>query len=158
MSPSPDALADSLAEQGLRWLAITWVNHAGAPLVKVVPLAQLAGAVRTGVGFSPVADAFGADGGIHPAHRLAVPDGDLRLKADVASLAPLDPALGWAWAPGERWQRSGAAYEADQRHFCRRQQDRLQADGLALRAGFELEWLLAEAEPGGAPRPAVLGY
>ena len=157
MSPSPDALADSLAEQGLRWLAITWVNHAGAPLVKVVPLAQLAGAVRTGVGFSPVADAFGADGGIHPAHRLAVPDGDLRLKADVASLAPLDPALGWAWAPGERWQRSGAAYEADQRHFCRRQLDRLQADGLALRAGFELEWLLAEAEPGGAPRPAVPG-
>ncbi len=157
MTSSPDALAASLAECGLRWLAITWVNHAGAPQVKVVPVAQLAGAVRTGVGFSPVADAFGADGGIDPAHRLAVPDGDLRLKADADALAPLDPGLGWAWAPGERWQRSGAAYGADQRHFCRRQQQRLEAEGIALQAGFELEWLVAEAEPGSAPRPAVPG-
>ena len=52
MSTPPDALVASLAEQGLRWLAITWVNHAGVPLVKVVPLVALAGAVRTGVGFS----------------------------------------------------------------------------------------------------------
>lgn len=157
MTLSPDALAAALAERGLRWLAITWVNHAGAPLVKVVPLAALGEAVRTGVGFSPVADAFGADGGIDPAHRLAVPDGDLRLKADADALAPLDPALGWAWAPGERWQRSGSAYDADQRHFCRLQQQRLEGDGVALQAGFELEWLVAEAEPGSAPRPVVPG-
>ncbi|QPN65097.1 glutamine synthetase [Synechococcus sp. CBW1004] len=155
MTSPHDALAASLAERGLRWLAVTWVNHAGAPLVKAVPVAQLAETVRTGVGFSPVADAFGADGGIDPAHRLAVPDGDLRLRADAAALAPLDPALGWAWAPGERWQRNGAAYGADQRHFCRRQQERLEAQGITLQAGFELEWLVAE--PGTAPGPAVPG-
>ncbi len=157
MPPPPDALATALAERGLRWLAITWVNHVGAPLVKVIPLAQLAGAVRIGVGFSPVADAFGSDGSIDPAHRLAVPDGDLRLKADAAALAPLEPTLGWAWAPGERWQRSVGPYPGDQRHFCRRQQERLEADDVALQAGFELEWLVAEAEPGSAPRPAVPG-
>ena len=157
MTLSPAALASSLADQGLRWLAITWVNHAGAPLVKVVPLAHLEAAVRTGVGFSPVADAFGADGSIDPAHRLAVPDGDLRLKADPAALAPLAPARGWAWAPGERWQRNGEPYAADQRHFCRRQQQELEAAGLTLQAGFELEWLVAEAEPGAAPRPAMPG-
>lgn len=157
MTPPPDALATALAERGLRWLAITWVNHAGAPLVKVVPLSSLGPALHPGVGFSPVADAFGADGSIDPAHRLAVPDGDLRLRADAAALAPLDPTLGWAWAPGERWQRNGAAYAADQRHFCRRQQERLEAEGVALQAGFELEWLVAESEPGSAPRPAVPG-
>ena len=157
MTSPHDALAGSLAERGLRWLAITWVNHAGAPLVKAVPVAQLAGAVRTGVGFSPVSDAFAADGGIDPAHRLAVPDGDLRLRADAAALAPLDPGLGWAWAPGERWQRDGAAYAADQRHFCRRQQERVEAQGVTLQAGFELEWLVAEPEPGSTPKPAVPG-
>jgi glutamine synthetase len=157
MPAPPDALAASLAERGLRWLAITWVNHAGAPLVKVVPTAGLAAAIRSGVGFSPVADAFRADGGIDPGHRLAVPDGDLRLKADGDALAPLEPASGWAWAPGERWQRDGQAYAADQRHFCRRQQERLAAEGLELQAGFELEWLVAEAASGGAPRPVLLG-
>jgi len=157
MTSPHDALAASLAKRGLRWLAITWVNHAGAPLVKVVPVAQLTEAVRTGVGFSPVADAFGADGGIDPAHRLAVPDGDLRLRADAAALSPLDPALAWAWAPGERWQRDGGAYPTDQRHFCHRQQERLEAQGVTLQTGFELEWLVAEAEPGSIPRPAVPG-
>ena len=96
LSPAVAALAD----QGIRWVAITWVNHAGAPLVKVVPLAAFDGAVAVGVGFSPVSDAFRADGAIDPAHRLARPDGDLRLRADAAALARLEPGSGWAWAPG----------------------------------------------------------
>jgi len=125
--------------------------------VKVVPLAHLQQAVQMGVGFSPVADAFGGDGSIDPAHGLAVPDGDLRLKADLAALAPLDPALGWAWAPGERWQRNGEPYAVDQRLFCRHQQEELEAQGLTLQAGFELEWLVAETGPGALPRPAVPG-
>ncbi|MFO7630264.1 MAG: glutamine synthetase [Prochlorococcaceae cyanobacterium] len=150
-------LAKSLAEQGIRRLAITWVNHAGAPLVKVVPLTAFAGAVERGVGFSPVSDAFRADGQIDAAHRLAVPDGDLRLRADPAALAPLEPATGWAWAPGERWQRQGMPYANDQRSFCRRQQECLQEANLSLQAGFELEWLLASAEPDGTAKPVLAG-
>ena len=94
LSPQLAALAD----QGIRWVAITWVNHAGAPLVKVVPLAAFDAAAAVGVGFSPVSDAFRADGAIDPAHRLAKPDGDLRLRADAAALALLEPSSGWAWA------------------------------------------------------------
>lgn len=41
-------------------VAITWVNHCGAALVKVVP-------------FSPVADAFCADGSVDASHSLARP-------------------------------------------------------------------------------------
>lgn len=148
---------DALAAEGIRWVAITWVNHTGAPLVKVVPLAAFDAAVATGVGFSPVADAFGAAGAIDPQHRLARPDGDLRLRADASALARLEPASGWAWAPGERFERTGEAYVGDQRHRCRLQQERLGQRGVELRAGFELEWLVASADPEGTPLPAVAG-
>lgn len=150
-------MAAALAGQGIRWVAITWVNHAGAPLVKVVPLAGLEAAVATGVGFSPVADAFGADGGIAAAHRLARPDGDLRLRADGAALAPLEPGSGWAWAPGERFERDGTPSVGDQRHLCRHQMEQLQQAGVELRAGFELEWLVASPAADGTPTPAIPG-
>jgi glutamine synthetase len=156
--PSPLASpAAALADQGIRWVAITWVNHAGAPLVKVVPLAAVDAAAAVGVGFSPVSDAFRADGVIDPAHRLARPDGDLRLRADTHALALLEPGAGWAWAPGERFERGGAPYAGDQRFLCRHQQERLQQMGVELRAGFELEWLVAVPDPDGQPVPAIPG-
>jgi glutamine synthetase len=151
------ASAAALADQGIRWVAITWVNHAGAPLVKVVPLAAFDAAVAVGVGFSPVSDAFRADGVIDPVHRLARPDGDLRLRADAAALARLEPGSGWAWAPGERFERSGEPYAGDQRHCCRLQQERLQRAGVELRAGFEVEWLVARNHPDSDPQPAIPG-
>ena len=147
----------ALADQGIRWVAITWVNHAGAPLVKVVPLSAFTAATAIGVGFSPVSDAFGAGGAIDPEHRLARPDGDLRLRADGAAMAPLEPGSGWAWAPGERFERWGDPYAGDQRHRCRLQQERLRGQGVALRAGFELEWLVACPDPEGKPAPAIAG-
>jgi glutamine synthetase len=147
----------ALADQGIRWVAITWVNHAGAPLVKVVPLATFDAAVAVGVGFSPVSDAFRADGASDPAHRLARPDGDLRLRADAAALARLEPGSGWAWAPGERFERSGEPYAGDQRHRCRLQQEQLQQAGVELQAGFEVEWLVASHRPDAHPHPAMPG-
>ena len=121
---------------------MTWDNHAGETLVKVVPLRHLPEAISNGVGFSPVSDAFRSDGVIDGAHRLARPDGDLRLRADLESLAMLEPQLGWAWAAGERWDRNSGPYAADQRHFCRRMEAALADSGWRLRAGFELEWVV----------------
>ena len=157
MSRSSSPLVAALADQGVRWVAITWVNHAGAALVKVVPLAGLDGAAAVGVGFSPVSDAFRADGAIAAHHGLAGPDGDLRLRVDAAALAPLEPASGWAWAPGERFERSGQPYPGDQRLFCRHQMEQLAGAGLELRAGFELEWLVASPRSDGTPQPALAG-
>jgi glutamine synthetase len=151
------ALQADLERAGLRRLAVTFVNHAGQALVKVAPLATLEAVACQGLGFSPVADAFAADGGIDPRHPLARPDGDLRLLPDLAALRPLDPAGGWAWAPGERHRRGEGLYEADQRGFCRRRQERLAAAGFTLRAGFELEWVVGVPDGRGGWRPGVLG-
>jgi glutamine synthetase len=152
-------LEQQLRRQGLKRLAITWVNHAGAVLVKVVPIGALANAVRVGVGFSPVSDAFRSDGVIDPLHRLARPDGDLRLRADPASLAPLEAGSGWAWAAGSRHSRDGGVHPGDQRGFCARQQQALARSGLKLQAGFELEWMVGTATGEGQDTlvPAMAG-
>jgi glutamine synthetase len=146
-----------LHDGGVRRVAITFVNHAGSPLVKVVPLARLAAAAHEGVGFSPVSDAWRVDGLPDPAHPLAVPDGDLRLVPDPAALLPLEAASGWAWAPAERRQRDGTPYALDQRSFCRRRQSLLAAAGIEVRAGFEIEWVVASSGAGGELVPAVAG-
>ncbi|MFQ6537114.1 MULTISPECIES: hypothetical protein [Aphanothece] len=136
------ALERELRHSGLRRLAISWVNHAGATLVKVVPIGALAAAARVGVGFSPVSDAFRSDGVIDPAHGLARPDGDLRLVADLEALTSLEASSGWAWAPGNRRHRDGTPYAGDQRSCCQRLQRQLEHNGLTVQAGFELEWMV----------------
>ena len=153
-----DTSLEALSARGVRQIAITWDNHAGESLVKVVPLRRWQLAIDVGVGFSPISDAFRSDGIIDPAHRLTRPDGDLRLKADPSSLAMLDPDQGWAWAAGERWNRnSSSAYEADQRHFCRRMGETLQRTGLSLTAGFELEWVVITPDNDGSPKAVIAG-
>ncbi|MCS5699268.1 glutamine synthetase [Cyanobium sp. FGCU-52] len=140
-----------------RRVAVTFVNHAGAVLVKVVPGDRFAAAARLGVGFSPVSDAWRIDGLPDGDHPLAVPDGDLRLVADAEALRPLEPAAGWFWAPGDRHLRDGSAYAADQRSFCRAGRDALAAEGVAVTAGFEIEWLVADPGPRGEAAPALAG-
>ncbi|MEB3265153.1 MAG: glutamine synthetase [Cyanobacteriota bacterium] len=132
-----------------RHLAVTFVNNAGNTLVKLCPLAHLASVASSGVGFSPVADAFAIDGTIDPLHPLARPDGDLRLVADAAALLPLESNAGLAWAPGDRRLRDGTPYPGDQRSFCRRSLEAAAADGLTCTAGFEIEWVVGPAVPGG---------
>ena len=128
---------------------------AGAVLVKGVPLARLPLVARHGVGYSPVAGAFGATGLIDPQQSLARPDGDLRLKPDLRALRPLDPGTGWAWAPGLRFGRDGEGYALDQRGFCARQQAALAAAGLSAQLGFEIEWMLGLPEPAGLEQLAM---
>ena len=150
-------LQSDLHGLGIRRLAVTFVNHAGATLVKVVPLGRLIEVARDGVGFSPVSDAWTVDGVPDPDHALAVPDGDLRLIPDLEALLPLEAAMGWAWAPGDRRDREGRSYAVDQRSFCRRQQQELSGLGIELSAGFEIEWLVGEIHDGPDCRPAVAG-
>ncbi|MEB3200585.1 MAG: glutamine synthetase [Synechococcaceae cyanobacterium] len=149
------ALLPGLQAAGLKRLAISFVNHAGATLVKGVPLPRLEPVARDGVGFSPVSDAWTIDGLPDADHPLAVPDGDLRMLPDLEALRPLE--RDWAWAPGTRHDRDGLLYAADQRGFLRRQVAALAAEGLTLRMGFELEWVVGIPQGEGAWRPAVAG-
>ena len=155
MAMRPDI--ETLFQRGFRQIAITWVNHAGETLVKVVPLRQLQHAIDNGVGFSPVSDAFRSDGVIEPHHRLTRPDGDLRLRADPTSIALLDPATGWGWAAGDRWDRDRGPYAADQRQFCQRMGRQLETAGLSMTAGFELEWMVVIPDAKGHPQPVIPG-
>ncbi len=157
MTTEYDQSLEALTAKGVRQIAITWDNHAGESLVKVVPLRRWQLAVDIGVGFSPISDAFRSDGIIEPTHRLTRPDGDLRLKADPKSLAMLEPNQGWAWAAGERWTRTSGPYGADQRHFCRRMEEKLDAAGLSLTAGFELEWVVVSPDRNGSPKAMISG-
>ncbi len=157
MTTEYDQSLEALTAKGVRQIAITWDNHAGESLVKVVPLRRWQLAVDIGVGFSPISDAFRSDGIIEPTHRLTRPDGDLRLKADPKSLAMLEPNQGWAWAAGERWTRTSGPYGADQRHFCRRMEEKLDAAGLSLTAGFELEWVVVSPDLDGSPKAVISG-
>ncbi len=157
MTTEYDQSLEALTAKGVRQIAITWDNHAGESLVKVVPLRRWQLAVDIGVGFSPISDAFRSDGIIEPTHRLTRPDGDLRLKADPKSLAMLEPNQGWAWAAGERWTRTSGPYGADQRHFCRRMEETLHDAGLSLTAGFELEWVVVSPDLDGSPKAVISG-
>jgi glutamine synthetase len=151
-------LLPSLRERGVRQVAITFVNHAGSALAKAVPLRRLPLVASDGVGFSPVADAFGPTGLVDPLQSLACPDGDLRLVPAMESLRLLDGPAGWAWVAGERYECDGAPYAADQRLFARRWQDTLAAQNLQVQAGFEIEWMVAPPEAAaGAWSAAVPG-
>ena len=55
-------------------VATTFVDHSGAARIKAVPLTGLARAARSGLGFSPVLDAFTSTGGIDGASPLASPE------------------------------------------------------------------------------------
>jgi len=134
-------LQQQLADE-ITGVVITFVDHSGAGRVKVVPLEALARAARSGVGYSPVIDAFTSDGGIDPASPLDRPDGDLRMVPDLDRLMVLRDPAGWAWAPGDRFTQDGSVYANCQRSFARAQVAAAAAEGLSALMAFEVEWMV----------------
>jgi len=134
-------LQRQLADQ-VSGVAITYVDHSGAGRIKVVPLDGLAIAARSGVGFSPVIDAFVSDGGIDAASPLDTPDGDLRMVPDLDQLVVLRDPDGWAWAPGDRFRQDGAVYANCQRTFARAQVAAGLAQGISALMAIEVEWMV----------------
>jgi glutamine synthetase len=139
-------------------VATTYVDHSGAVRVKAVPLTGLARAARSGVGFSPVIDAFTSDGGIDAASPLDAPDGDLRMVPDLDRLAVLPAPEGWAWAPGDRFQQDGTVYELCQRSFVRAQVAAGQSQGISALMAFEVEWMIGRDSDDFQPAVGGTGY
>src|ERR1035437_10518214 len=139
-------------------VATTYVDHSGAARVKAVPLSGLARAARSGLGFSPVIDAFTSDGGIDAASPLDTPDGDLRVVPDLDRLAVLPAPDGWAWAPGDRFHQDGAVYAGCQRSFARAQVAAGLNKGISALMAFEVEWMIGRDTEEFHPAVGGTGY
>ncbi|MFH9982538.1 glutamine synthetase [Streptomyces sp. NPDC017179] len=134
--------ADRLTAQGVSGVALTMVDTAGITRVKTVPVTALADAARWGVAMPPVFDLFLADDSVTSGAPSGTPEGDLRLLPDLDRLTPLAAQPGWAWAPADRRDQRGTEYPGCQRLFARRMTERAAERGLALRMGFETEWVV----------------
>ncbi|AUG80283.1 glutamine synthetase [Kitasatospora sp. MMS16-BH015] len=138
--------AAELAADGIDGVVFGWVDNAGLTRVKSVPLAQLEHAAEYGVGAAPCFDVFLVDDSITSAPGGTGPVGDLRLVPDLDRLTRLAAQPGWAWAPADRYTQAGTPHPGCQRRFARRATDALARRGLTVRAGIEVEWVVARAD------------
>jgi glutamine synthetase len=152
-----EAVARQLAGRASS-IATTFVDHSGAARVKVVPLSGLARAARSGLGFSPVIDAFLSDGSIDPVSPLDRPDGDLRLVPDLDRIAVLAEPPGWALVPADRFHQDGAVYACCQRSFARAQVAAGLSQGISALMAFEVEWMVGRDSDDFEPAFGGTGY
>ena len=150
------ALADALAEEAVDGVALSYVDNAGVTRVKTVPVAGLPHAAGWGVGMSPVFDVFCVDDSITSGQIAGGPVGDLRLHPDLDRLVRLAAQPGWAWAPVNRYTQDGDEHPGCQRRFARKAAAEAADDGLDIRMGFEVEWVVG-TDVGGELRPACSG-
>jgi len=134
-----EALATTLADQGVEGIALTIVDNSGIARVKAIPVSRLVQAADRGVGGPPVFDAFLLDDSISSA---GSPVGDLRFHPDLDQLVALAAQPGWAWAPADRTTQDDEPYGGCQRSFARRMVDAGLAAGFQAKMAFEVEWVV----------------
>jgi glutamine synthetase len=135
--------AGDLAARDVTGIAVTWVDTTGVTRVKAVPLSRLEHAAAWGIGMSPVFDAFLIDDSITSGRFAGGPVGDLRLHPDLSRLTVMPALPGWAWAPADRYDQEGQPHPIDARGLARREAGRLAAEGMAVKAAFEVEWAVS---------------
>ncbi len=147
-------VAADLGARGVVGVAVDWVDNAGVCRVKTFPVRRLEQVAAWGVGMAPVFDVFLADDSITATPWSGGPVGDLRLVPDLDRVVVAAAQTGWAWLPGDRFSQEGTEHPGCSRGFVRRMQAEAERRGLALRAGFEVEWVVARA--GAADEPPVV--
>jgi glutamine synthetase len=140
-----EAAVEELAEIGVVGVVLPWVDTSGITRMKSVPLAKLPGAAAWGVGMSPVFDGFLLDDSIVAGRFAGSAIGDLRLHPDLSRLTLLAGQPGWAWAPVDRYRHDGRPHVQDSRSLLRRLTGELAAEGLSVKASFEIEWVVSQA-------------
>jgi glutamine synthetase len=141
-----EAAHDGLAAAGVVGVALPWVDTSGITRMKSVPLARLPSAAQWGVGMSPVFDGFLVDDSIVAGTYAGSAIGDLRLHPDLGRLTVLAGQPGWAWAPVDRYAQDGTPHVQCSRSLLRRLVDEYAEEGLTLRAAFEIEWVIGQAD------------
>jgi glutamine synthetase len=151
-----ESLLADLAESGVAAVATTFVDNSGIARVKSVPLARLPQLASWGAGFANAFDYFRFDDWMVAPATGKGPIGDLRIIPDLSGLVVLSGQPGWAWAPGERYSQDGDPHEQCSRLLLRRLVGQLASDGLAVKAAFEIEWVVSRGEGDGFS-PAMQG-
>src|ERR1700743_2966722 len=105
------ALRPELGANGVRLIAVTWVDNSGITRTKAVPLERLESAATWGIGASPCFDTFLFNDEAMTSGAV----GDLRLHPDLSRLTVLTAQPGWAWAPADRYTQDGTPHPGDQR-------------------------------------------
>lgn len=141
----------SLEGDGVKAVALGFVDPSAIIRVKVIPVGRFAEAAAGGVGLSTLfnaatsADTFALLPGF-----IDGPSGDLRLRPDPEATVPLASMPGWAWAPVDQFTQEGERFAACPRGFLQRMVARLGAEGLSVLAAYEFEFFLGiDGEDGG---------
>ncbi|MDQ4010469.1 MAG: glutamine synthetase family protein [Actinomycetota bacterium] len=140
------ALALDLAAQGVVGLTIAWADNNGIPRSRTVPIDALPQVAKQGVGITALFAVFDTHDAITFSHAgLSTPSGDVRLIPQLCGLTQLagQPAL--AWAPGRQVAADGSCWPYDQRGVLKAQVHAAAAEGLEIKAGYELEFVLVQA-------------
>jgi glutamine synthetase len=152
------ALAVDLAAGGVAGITIAWVDYNGIPRSRTVPVASLPQVTERGIGVSTVSAVFDTHDNITFAHEgLSTPSGDVRLIPDLRGFTRLagQPAL--AWSPGRLVAVDGSPWPYDPRSVLEAQVHAAIAEGLQIKAGYEMEFVLTTAgdfNDSGEPRLA----
>ncbi len=156
------ALALELAANGVVGVTIAWADNNGIPRSRTVPVDSLPQVARRGVGISTLFAVFDTHDGITFSHEdLSTPSGDVRLVPELRGLTRLAGQRALAWAPGRQVAADGSPWPYDQRGVLEAQVQVAAAEGLAIKAGYEMEFVLIQAgdfgDSGGEPQLAHQG-
>lgn len=144
------ALALDLAAAGVAGATITWADYNGIPRSRTVPVTALPQVAERGIGVSTVSVVFDTHDHITYAHAdLSTPSGDVRLIPDLRAITRLagQPAL--AWAPGRLISVDGSPWPYDPRSVLEAQVQAAAAEGLEIKAGYEMEFVLTVGDGSG---------
>lgn len=147
---------EDLQGAGVVGVAATFTDNSGITRVKAVPLDKLPDLAAWGVGSTPAFDLFNFNDLIAAAPDGSTVVGDHRVIPDLDRLVVLAGRPGWAWAPAERYEQSGEPHAGCSRLLLRRLVDGLGAQGLTVKAAFEIEWVVSAGD-GDAFSPAASG-
>jgi glutamine synthetase len=135
--------AERLRGQGARLLCGAISDTGGVLRAKAVPAERIETFATAGMGASACWPVFCVDNGLALTDGLGVV-GDLRLTADIERAVVLDN--GFAWAPADVHTQDGAMSPLCWRDVARRQVQALARQGVTVRAGYEIEFVLFDSE------------
>jgi glutamine synthetase len=133
----------TLVDRGIGMVATTFVDNSGITRVKSVPASRLPQLAAWGVGASTCFDYFRFDDWLAAPPGGTGPVGDLRILPDLRRLVPLAAQPGWAWTPGDRYRQDGQPHGCCNRLVLQRLVEDAAAEGLEIKAGFEIEWVIS---------------